>query len=378
MMNTVKILHCADVHIGAAESFLGAAAAQRRYETLLTFERIIDTAADEGVRIIAAAGDIFDSNGVEDEFINAVFEKIDSAPDIKVVLALGNHDPLSADSPFKNRKLPQNLFVLGIRDDFVTFDDLRVRVYGRSFEDVYLKGEERFSITPPEDGYVNLMVLHGELRSDLSSNYNSVTAGFIKDSGMDYIALGHVHKRTEPQKIGDTYYAYCGCPEGQGFDETDEKGVYIGEIGRGICELRFVPMSKRRHICEKIDVTGLSSSAEISAAALDRLKERYGEGYGENLYKIELVGSKAEDFNLNLTEILSRLSERVYFAKLNDNTELSVDIEKLAGEVSLKGLFVKNMLERINNAPEEEREELENALKLGLRAFSSEVAYNED
>ena len=377
-MNTVKILHCADIHIGAAESFLGSAAASRRYETLLTFERIIDTAVKEGVRIIAAAGDIFDSNGIEDDFVKSVFEKIASVPEIKVVLAAGNHDPLSADSPFKNRVLPQNLFVLGAKDDCITFEDLRVRVYGKSFDDVYKKGEERFSITPPEDGYVNLMVLHGELRSDLNSNYNSVTSGFIKQSGMDYIALGHVHKRTEPQKIGDTYYAYCGCPEGQGFDETDEKGVYIGEIGKGICELRFVPISKRRHICEKIDITNINSSSEISDVTINQLKEKYGEEYCENLYKIELVGSKADDYNLNMTEILSRVSEKVYYAKIKDRTEILIDTEKLAGEVSLKGLFVKNMLEIINNAPEGERGVLENALKLGLRAFAAEVSYDED
>lgn len=378
MMNTVKILHCADIHIGAALSFLGDTAAQRRYETLLTFERIIDTAAAEGVSIIAAAGDIFDSNGVEDGLVKAVFDKIASVPEIKVVLAAGNHDPLSADSPFKNQKLPQNLFVLGARDDCITFDDLKTRVYGRSFEDVYLKGEERFSITPPEDGYVNLMVLHGEFRSDLSSNYNSVTSDFIRQSGMDYIALGHIHKRTQPQKTGNTYYAYCGCPEGQGFDETDEKGVYIGVIGKGLCELEFRSVSKRRHICEKIDVTGINSSSEISAAVTALLREKYGAEYGENLYKIELTGSKAEDFNLNLTEILSRVSEKVYFAKIKDRTEILIDTEKLANEISLKGLFVKNMLEKINNATANERAGLENALKLGLRAFCGEVAYDED
>ena len=36
-MDTVKILHCADVHIGAEESFLGEKSYSRRRETLLTF-----------------------------------------------------------------------------------------------------------------------------------------------------------------------------------------------------------------------------------------------------------------------------------------------------------------------------------------------------
>ena len=43
-MKTVKILHTADVHIGAQESFLGTFADKRRYETLITFEKIFDLA----------------------------------------------------------------------------------------------------------------------------------------------------------------------------------------------------------------------------------------------------------------------------------------------------------------------------------------------
>ena len=59
-MNTVKILHCADIHIGAAQSFLGTLAEKRRYEVLMTFERIIDMAKENDVKIIAIAGDLFD------------------------------------------------------------------------------------------------------------------------------------------------------------------------------------------------------------------------------------------------------------------------------------------------------------------------------
>ena len=72
-MNTVKILHCADIHIGAAQSFLGTLAEKRRYEVLMTFERIIDTAKENDVKIIAIAGDLFDSNNIEKSFIDAVF-----------------------------------------------------------------------------------------------------------------------------------------------------------------------------------------------------------------------------------------------------------------------------------------------------------------
>ena len=377
-MNSVKIMHCADIHIGAAESFLGARADSRRYETVLTFERIIDTAVNAGVDVVAVAGDLFDSNTADARLYRPVLEKIASVPDIKVLFAAGNHDPLLSSSPFLKNKNPGNLYVFPEHDHCFTFDDIKLRAYGRSFGNVYVQGEQSFGITPPDDGYVNLMVLHGELTGDLSSQYNAVTAEFIKNSGMDYIALGHIHKRTEPQKIGNTYYAYCGCPEGQGFDETGEKGVYVGTVGKSLCALEFIPLAKRRHFHIKTDVTGLASQAEIVNRIAEDIKNTAGSGWEENLYKIELTGGVKEGIDVNTAEIIARISEAVYYAKVKDSTVPALDMEQIASEISLKGLFVKNMLSRMENASDDEKEELAAALRLGLKAFDSEVAYSED
>ncbi len=375
-MKTVKILHCADIHIGAAESFLGEKAQSRRYETLLTFERIVDIASYEAVQLVALAGDIFDSNSSAEEFFGKVIEKIASVPQIKFVFSAGNHDPLDSHSPFIKKTLPENLFVLGGKDDVLLFHDLSLCVFGRSFESAFLKGNESFSLKPNSD-YVNLMVLHGDLRSDLNSEYNSVTESFIKSSGMDYIALGHIHKRTDILKSGDTFYAYSGCPEGQGFDETDQKGVYIGEIGKGICELKFLPVARRMHICENIDVTGISSNSDIASHILSLLSEKYGDSFSENLYKLNLTGTAFGE-ELSLTEIKSRIESKLYFVKIKDSSSLSIDFDALAKEASLKGIFVKNMLNAIDEAPKDEKESYKKALDLGLKAFIGEVSYNED
>ena len=373
ILKSVKILHLADIHIGAAQSFLGAGANMRRYETLMTFERIIDTAREQNVQVIAAAGDIFDSNNVPEELIAPVFAKITAVPDIKVVFAAGNHDPLTAESPFKTRKLPQNLYVLGVTDDCITFDDIKLRVYGRSFESVYMAGEERFSLAPPDDNYINLMVLHGDMRSDMGSPYNSVTPRFIESSGMDYIALGHIHKRTEIQRLGKTFFAYSGCPEGMGFDELGEKGVYMGEISKGENRLEFLLTARRMCLYEKIDVTGSETNAAAAEKILAVLKEKYGENYAENLFKIELTGTA----DVNTAEIQGRLGA-LYFVKLRDKTESPVNYDELSREISLKGLFVKNMLSRLNAAEKEEKENLKEALKLGLKAFDGEVSCDEN
>lgn len=376
-MNSVKILHCADIHIGAAESSLGALSTNRRAETLIAFEKIINLAKEEKVDILLIAGDLFNSNTIEKSFTDRVFECFAAIPHIKIVYAAGNHDPLNADSPFAKYTLPQNLFVLDTKDCFVEFCDLNTRVYGRSFKEVYMQGVSNFSLQT-DDNFINLMCIHGELRGDLGSDYNSITSDFVKTSGMDYIALGHVHKRTDIGKIGDTYVAYCGCPEGQGFDELGEKGVYVGKISKGACELQFVPVCKRMHISENVDISGLLSSNEVADKVLQHTKEKYADTFADNLYKIILIGELDEGTNLSLPEISARLNDTLYFAKLRDKTEIKVDFEALSQENTLKGIFVRNMLARIENAEsQEEKSKLKYALSIGIKAFSGEVNYDE-
>ena len=377
-MGKVKILHCGDIHIGAAESFLGEKAEARRFETLITFERIVDIAVSENVKVVVIAGDLFDSNSVESGFVQPVLNKISDTPDVKFLYVAGNHDPLDPRSPFVKNKLPSNLFVFGTKAECKVFEDISLRAYGKSFDTVFLKGEEDFALKPQNDGYVNLMIQHGELKSDLNSQYNAITRGFIEKSKMDYIALGHIHKRTEIGKIGNTCFAYCGCPEGQGFDETDQKGVYIGEIGDGECNLSFVTVAKRMHIVERIDVTGIESTVEIGEKIINTLKEKYGENYGDNLYKIQLTGEINPNVKIIVSEICGRISDRVYFIKIKDLTTPLIDFETLSNEASLKGIFTKKMLRLIEQADEDKKELYQGAMILGLKAFEEEVNYVED
>lgn len=377
-MESVKILHCADVHIGASESFLGAAAKKRRFETLMTFEKILSAARDNDVSLLLIAGDLFDSNLIEPEFADRVFEGFHSIPEIQVVFAAGNHDPLDAQSPFCVRTLPENVHVLGSRDECICFDGIKTRVYGRSFSGVYMHGEEHFSLKIPEDNYINIMVQHGEATGNINSDYNAVTPDFVRSCGMDYIALGHIHKRSDVVKMGGTSFAYCGCPEGQGFDELDEKGVYLGTVSKGGCALEFLPLSRRKHICEQIDISSCESACEIAPFVLRVLEEKYTENFGDHLYKLILTGEIPEEINLSTEEISSRVGDAVYFVKVRDNTTIKADLEQLANEKSLKGIFVKKMLGLIRESTEQDAQRLRYALNLGLKAFRAEVDHFDD
>lgn len=369
----VKILHLADLHIGASETFLGERAASRRLEALFTFEKAVDLANTQGVKLFLIAGDLLDSNRIENSFVERVTDKISSVPEIKFILSLGNHDPLNSDSPFLRVKLPSNLYVMPTKDTCIEVLD-GVKVYGKSFAESLQNGQEEFSVSADENT-VNIMCIHGCF--GLSGEYNPISDNFVIKSEMDYIALGHIHKRTEPKKVGNTYIAYSGCTEGLGFDETGEKGVYIGDIDKNSCELQFVPIQRRMHLIEKIDVTGLENEGKIFDKTLSLLKEKYGENFADNLYKIVLSGEIPETFEIDSKEIAERLKTVTYFAKVYDETSIKFDLESIKNEVTLKGVFVKNMLEKI--ALDSENKALyERALKIGLKAFSKEVNFDED
>ena len=76
----IKILHCADFHIGAADSTLGSIAEKRRVEAVLSFEKVIDIAKEKEIKLIAIAGDLFDSNSCDSSFVDTVLSKIASVP----------------------------------------------------------------------------------------------------------------------------------------------------------------------------------------------------------------------------------------------------------------------------------------------------------
>ena len=195
---------------------------------------------------------------------------------------------------------------------------------------------------------------------------------------MDYVALGHVHDFSGINTIGKTRYAYSGCPEPHGFDEIGRKGVICANIGKDVFQYDFVPTAIRRHEEAVVDIHDCTDNPSAADKVLSFLAESYGDAYRENLYKIILCGQVDEDYKVNKAEILRRISDEVFFAKIKDRTEIKLNLPLIAKENTFRGNFVKIMLEQIESCEATEKEKLKKALFLGLKAFSEEVKYNED
>ncbi len=379
-MNKIKILHCADLHLGAELTSLGSKAGQRREEMLMTFDRIVSLCKEEGVELLLIAGDFFESSGTDTATVRSVKKALSEIPETAVAVAPGNHDYVSLDSPYADPDWPANVHIFQSGFDCFELPGKGVRVWGAGFTGTYVTEPLLGEIGALRDDLLNICVLHGDLVAEnQSSNYNPITPSRIRFSGMDYLALGHIHMRTEILHSGRTAYAYCGCPEGRGFDELGDKGVYIGTVSRDRLDLAFRPVCRRKNLEVRVDIGGVSANNEAAAVVLHTLQRQFGETYADNLYKIILEGALDASFSPDCAAIAARLENELYFVKLRDETRLRADLNALSKETSLKGIFVRRMLEKIGAAAgEAQKEQLRRALDIGLKAFDSEVKLNEN
>lgn len=377
MADLIRFMHTADIHLGAQFAFLDTAKKQiRKTELMLCCESIFSLCRANSIKLLLLSGDIFENNSVAETEAAAFLRLIEETPDTTVVFSAGNHDPLTDNSPFMRLRLPDNLIVFGGEDECVELPLLKVRLYGRSFKSVYMSAKP-FSITPPDDDMANILVIHGNLGADAADNYNPISKDYIRSSKMDYIALGHVHTFSGIQKEGSTFYAYSGCPEPHGFDESGDCGVICGELSKGFCNATLVKTALREHCVLDIDITDCQDNIEICNKIHQTATEIYAEKANKNLYKINLVGQIGEQLSLNTGDLVRRLEEELFYIKIKDKTELKIDLELLSKEASLKGMFTRAMLEKIKAQPQDE-EKIKKALFLGLKAFRNEVKYREN
>lgn len=392
----MKIIHCADAHLGSQIRSLGHLGGKRKMEIRQSFFRILELCGQEQVDLLLIAGDLFDQPTPEKELVQQVIEQMKKIPQTRIFIAPGNHDYICLDSCYVTAEWPENVTIFKGAYQCIPVEELKVNVFGAAFtrasQEVPLLKKKEEAMGYVDNGYLNLGVLHGDLVSSVfGSSYHPITLKQIEESGLSYLALGHIHLRSELNKAGNTYYSYCGNHDGRGFDELGEKGIYYFELSfEPFCDVskqfQFRETGSRRYLEVKLEPGKLLKEENFSEEALANiirtiLSERFGKHWQENLYKVILKGELAENVVIHKEGIKEWLSD-VFFIKIKDQTTVTVDYEQVAKQRTLKGMFVAKMQKRINEAKQagDERKQavLKEALSLGLKAFYTEVGYDVD
>ena len=357
----LTFLHAADLHLDSPFSALSPEqAAERRDEARQLLPRLAQTARDARADLIFLCGDIFDSRRVWPETIQILYQTLEEI-EAEVFVAPGNHDPYGKDSPYRKLAWPRHVHIFTSPiPQLVRLPSLGVEVYGSAFLSAYRMDSPLEGFRAADRGMVRFGCFHGDLSAP-NSRYGPISQQQIADSDLDYLALGHVHKASGLQKAGKTWYAWPGCPEGRGFDETGEKGVYLGRIDERQVGLEFIPLAKRRYLTHQLDISGRDPVLV--------LKDLMADGDPADIVRITLMGERDPEDEPELTALTALASSYFYSAGLRDETSLSRHIWKRAEEDTLAGIFLSIMAQRLEKASREERMVMERAVRFGLAAL---------
>ena len=316
----LKILHSADWHLDSP--FTGFTESQRRYlkeQQRQIPKKIADLCHREDCDMMLLSGDLFD--GMPSRLTLELVKEALADSGVPVLIAPGNHDFVSPGCCWVEENWPENVFIFTGALESVTIAGLGCRIYGAAFqsrdcppllEDFQAEGEETYCVA----------VLHGD-PAQKNSPYNPVTTAQVRTSGLDYLALGHVHKAGF-FRAGNTLCAWPGCPMGRGWDETGEKGVCI------------VTIDEQTHIqAISLDTPQFHDlTVDVGENALEAVENALPGQGNEDFYRLTLAG-RAE---VDMEKIQLRCAVFPNL-ELRDRTQPPLDVWAEADADSLEGVY---------------------------------------
>lgn len=356
----MKIIHTGDIHIGSAMRNLPPEKAQlRNTEILETFRKLTVFARENGVDSVIIAGDLFDTQNISRQIKQEVFYAISAAKPVRFFYVSGNHD---ADVTTEN--LPDNFFTFS-RDHGWQGYDLGEGVTLTGADSKYLQNAFGTGLRLPKETF-NIVTLHGDVTATAQNTADSIPLRALYGSGVDYLALGHIHMPTlQAEKFdGRGYYRYCGCLEGRGFDEVGPRGFFLLEIeNKKLKNQRFLSLSKRMVVEQKADISACENYYDVERTVFAALQNVQT----EHIIKLILCGQHKVGLQKNIELLTARLKERFFFAKVKDESRIIFRFEEYQNDYSPIGEFVREVGRyEMNN---ETRGEI---LDIGFKALAGE------
>ncbi len=361
----MKFLHIADVHLDSPFTLSDPVdAGKRRNELRSVFCSAILYAKTEGCSLFIISGDLFDDSFVTKDTMEMLVREFSSFPTCHFVIAPGNHDPYNEKSPYALTAWGENVHIFSSESvEFLDIPGTNVRVYGYAFTSDTYKKPPLAGFSAPDDGKIHILAAHGDVGVPLSV-YAPIAESDLRASGVTYAALGHIHKASEIKTAGKTTYAYAGCPEGRGFDETGFKGALIGEITESGVSVRPVRLAKKRYEICRVDMTGEASFLG-AAHKIVEVCSCFGE---DTALRVILEGLTTADFSADYKTLRSLLPHP-FLLELKDETLPLYNSDFLKNDNTILGEFYRNLEDALSSGDAKQRETALLAFKYGLRAL---------
>ncbi len=353
----LRLLHTADVHLGARHTDLGERAAILRERQFAAFRASVDLAVAEKVDIFLVAGDLFDSNTQPRRSVERVAAELGrlAGASIRSVIIPGTHDVYDGASIYRSYDLVDMaqagsdwVVVLTPYVPEVVFPSLDAIVYGRVFDTKRSPRSPLAGLDARADARATWKIgmVHGALAIPGRTDSDSVvfTEEEIARTGLDYLALGHWHSAIEG-RAGTVSYAYSGAPEPVAVDQDGAGRVLLVTLddqgGRHVTSIEPRRVGLTRYEKLDLDVSGVDSQP----ALVDALGRRADSNL---VLDVLLTGLYPDDLDLDLEEVERALSSSFLRFRIRDVSIPAASEDQVPPPDTVIGAFVRSLEGRIS------------------------------
>lgn len=379
----LRLLHTADVHLGARHADLGDAAAAQRERQFAAFSASVDLALAEKVDLFLVAGDLFDSNTQPRRSVERVAAELARLAKgrVRTLIIPGTHDVYDRSSVYRaydlaglagTRPADELVTVLTPERPWIHLAALDAVVHGPVFATKRaphspLRGLAAVE-TPPATWKIGL--LHAAIAIPGRTDHDEVviTTEEIAASGLHYLALGHWHS-AQAAKAGEVTYAYCGAPEPVAVDQ-DRAGKVLLVTLDGRDSGRSVTVEQRtvgRTVFERLELdAGTVGSQPALVARLMAMANP------DMVLDVRLIGVQRDDLDVDPAEVEASLRGAFLRVRVRDLSRPGLSEGPLPPAETISGAFIRNVEGRIadleasgDDMSVREAEELRDVLRLG-------------
>jgi exonuclease SbcD len=353
----LRLLHTADVHLGARHADLGDQAAAQRERQYAAFVASADLALAERIDLVLVAGDLFDSNVQPRRSVERAAAQLRRLVEarIRTVLIPGTHDVYDRASIYRAYDLAAMSGAVG--SDLVTVLDpdhvdvhlaaLDVVVHGRCFATKRAPQSPLQGVDVSKDKRATWHVglLHAALAIPDRTDGDEVvvTTEQIAASHLDYLALGHWHSMLQG-KAGGTTYAYSGAPEAVAMDQDGAGKVLLVTLDEhdGKKEVTVEPRTVGRTTFEKLelDAATVGSQPDLVAALSARAN-------ADLVLDVRLFGVRPDLLDLDLDEVETELADRFLKLRIRDRSLAALTDGAIPPPDTVMGAFIRDLEARI-------------------------------
>jgi DNA repair protein SbcD/Mre11 len=377
----LRIVHTADVHLGARHDDLGEQASAQRERQFAAFKATVDLALAERVDLVLIAGDLFDSNVQPRRSVERVASELGRlvGAHIRTVIIPGTHDVYDRASIYRAYDLAA-MAGSGAADDLVTIltpDRAKVHlaaiktvVHGRVFATKRAPESPLLGLDvdadPPEATW-HIGMVHGSIAIPGKTDRDEVvvTGEEIASSGLDYVAMGHWHSVQEG-RAGSVTYAYPGAPEAVAVDQ-DRAGkvllVTLDETPAG----RTVTVDQRQVGKTRFERVQVDAATVVSQPVLISSLAKRGDP--DLVLHARIVGVRPDELDLDTDEIESTLAAAFLKVRVRDMSVPPLTDGTLPSPDTVAGAFIRNLEAEIAELEgagrTEEAAERRDSLRLG-------------